>query len=77
MTESSAPTIFMDSGSRRQQLATNRSRIKKFLAEFAVREFVQRAVGDPPPARMEACDQPVNEREQTHRPAMRIRGCAQ
>jgi hypothetical protein len=60
MIESSAPTIFKDFGSRRLQLAMKRSCIKKFLAEFAVR-FVHRAVGDLPPARVEACDQPVDE----------------
>jgi hypothetical protein len=62
MIESSAPTVFYeDFDSRRPQLAMKRSHIEKFLAEFAVREFVHRAVGGLPPARVEACDQPVDE----------------
>jgi hypothetical protein len=61
MIASSAPTIFKDFGSRRPQLAMKQGRIKKFPAKFAVREFVHRAVGGLPPARVEACDQPVDE----------------
>jgi hypothetical protein len=41
---SSAPSIFFDLGSNRLQLATKRGRIKKFVAEFCLREFARCAV---------------------------------
>ena len=61
MNERSAPAIFRDFGSHRPQFAVKRSRIKKFLADLAVREFAHRAVRGLPPAWAQGCDQPVDE----------------
>jgi hypothetical protein len=69
MIESSAPAIFKDFDSHRPQLAMKRSRIKKFLAEFAVREFAHCAVRTLPPARVQACDhQWMNESKPSDEP---------